>query len=376
MKNKLVKTALVLFIAAIALTLIILTRNVLIPFVVSVFFMYLLYPLVWQIEKRGVNRVFSILIVIVLAIVFLAGATLFTAIRFSNTSVDLVQLKEMVETKIDSVQHLLGARFGLNENSTEKYFNRITDNLFSSWEKSMGNFFSATTTIIFQIGILPVFTFFLLYYRTKLAYFILRFSSRENRLKSLCIMREISNIATRYMGGVLMVVLILALLNSLGLYIVGVPHAIVLGILAALLNLIPYIGTFIGGLIPVLYVFFTFSNPFETVIKVIILFVIVQFTENNILTPNIVGNNVRLNPLAIILSLLLANLVWGVAGMLIVVPCLAMAKIVMRNIDELKPFAYLISDRGMDKYRLDLKILRKFKNKDKHESENGISADN
>ena len=84
------------------------------------------------------------------------------------------------------------------------------------------------------------------------------------------------------------------------------------------------------------------------------MFVVVQFIENNLLTPNIVGNSIKINPLAIILSLLFANIVWGIAGMLVVVPVLATVKVVMRNIDGLKPYAFLISDRGVEKYKIKL----------------------
>ena len=116
-----------------------------------------------------------------------------------------------------------------------------------------------------------------------------------------------------------------------------------------------------GGLIPILFVFFAVPDPVSMVFQIIILFAIIQFTENNLLTPNIVGNNIKLNPFAIIVGLLIANLIWGVAGMLIVIPTMAILKIVMRNIDGLKPYAYLISDRGTEKHSFNFaKIKDKF----------------
>jgi predicted PurR-regulated permease PerM len=200
-----------------------------------------------------------------------------------------------------------------------------------------------------------------MFYRTKTAYFIFKITGRKNKPITLGILREISKVTGKYLGGILLVVLILAVLNSIGLLIIGVPNAILFGSLAALLNLIPYFGTLLGGLIPILYVFFAVSDPFGMVVKIIILFAIVQFTENNLLTPNIVGNNIKLNPFAIIIGLLIANLIWGIAGMLIVVPVMAILKIIMRNVDGLKPYAYLLSDRGTEKYSFNFsKIKTKF----------------
>lgn len=225
------------------------------------------------------------------------------------------------------------------------------DKLFSSLQSQAGSIFSATTSTIFQIVILPVYTFFILFYRTKTAHFIFRLAGRKNKPKTLQILREISKVTTKYISGLFIVVFILALLYSTGLYIIGVEYALIFGILSALLNLIPYFGTLLGGLIPILYVLITSPKPFQTIFQIIILFIIVQFLENNILTPNIVGGNIKINPLAIILNLLLANMIWGIAGMLVVVPCLAIAKIIMRNIESLQPYAFLLSDRGVEKYQ-------------------------
>ena len=356
MKNQLLlKSALTLFIIAIFLLGIILAKDILIPFAVSIFFAYLLYPLVATIEKWGVQRGLSILLVILMAILLVGGAGLFLSAKLSNMTINFTELKEQFDTKAESIQHVLENRIGVNAATMDHYMSRASESFFKSWESEVGGFFAATTTTIFQIGLLPVFTFFLLFYRTKTAYFIFRLVGHENKLKALHIMRQVSTVTTKYMGGLLIVVFILAILNSTGLLIIGVPNALAFGVLAAVLNLIPYIGTFIGGLIPVIYVLITSAHPFHTILQIFILFSIVQFLENNLITPNIVGNNIKINPLAIILSLLLANMVWGVAGMLIIVPCLAILKIIMQNIDELKPFAYLISDRGVSKHRLSIK---------------------
>ena len=363
MKNQLlIKTALILFIVSIFTLGIIMAKDILIPLAIGFFFAYLLYPFVWIFERRGIHRGISIFLVLFVTLLIVGGVTLFLSVKLSNMNIDLAELKEQVDSKADSLQHVLEAKLGLNANTMDYYLGKASENIFSSWESEIGSFFTATTTTIFQLCILPVFIFFLLFYRTKTAHFIFRLVGRKNKPKAVRILREISTITTKYMGGLLIVVLILAVLNTTGLYIIGVPHALVFGILAAVLNLIPYFGTFIGGLIPVLYVLFTSPHPFQTVLQIFILFIIVQFLENNLLTPNIVGNNIKINPLAIILSLLVANMIWGVAGMLIVVPALAIVKIIMRNIDDLKPFAFLISDRGVEKHRIRFKQFWK-KNK-------------
>lgn len=358
MKNHiLLQTALSLFILSLFVLFLILAKDILVPFAISIFFAYMLYPMVWAIERRGVHRGLAIILVILITLLILGSAGLLLSAKLSNMTIDFEQLKEEVDGKIEYVQTILETRIGINASTMDHYFSKATDSLFSSWESQVGSLFTATTTTLFQIGLLPVYTFFLLFYRTKSAYFIFRLAGREHKAKTLHILREVSTVTTKYMSGLLIVVLILAILNTTGLFIIGVRHALVFGILAALLNLVPYIGTFIGGLIPIIYVLLTSSSPFQMMLQIFILFSIIQFLENNLITPKVVGNNIKINPLAIILSLLLANMVWGIPGMLIVVPCLAILKITMRNIDGLHPFAYLISDRGVAKHNVSLKKM-------------------
>ncbi|QIA09315.1 AI-2E family transporter [Draconibacterium halophilum] len=336
------------------MTFIILTKNILIPLVLAMFFSYLIYPIVWRIERWGVNRAISILMVLLVVIIFIGGIALLFSLKASTVDFDFNDVKEQFASKSLSIQNLLTDKLEIDASTVDYYLNQTAENFINTWQSGIGNIFTATTTTIFQIGILPVFTFFLLFYRTKTAHFILRITPKDKKFVTLTILREISTVITKYLGGLFLVVAILAVLNSVGLLIIGVKHALVLGVLAALLNLIPYIGTFLGGFIPFMYVFFTYPHPLATMLKVVALFIIIQFVENNLLTPNIVGNSIKINPLAIILSLLFANIVWGIAGMLVVIPVLATLKIIMRKIDSLKPYAFLISDRGTEQHRLKL----------------------
>ena len=361
--SSLVKVGMFLIIIVIVIAFLIIAKNILIPFAVSIFFAYLIYPLVAWIEKKGVHRAVATLSVLVVFIIVILGAMLPIVIKISNMPVDLIEIKENFDNKSHELQQSLQEKTGINAKTMDNYVDKASESILSSWQSKMGDIVAATTTTLFQIGLIPVFVFFLLYYRTKTAYFVFRLVGKKRKRLSIYILKEISTVSTKYLSGILIVVVILSVLNSLGLYIIGVPHAIVFGIIAAILNLIPYIGTVFGGLIPLLYVLFTEPNPNALMIKIVILFVIIQFTENNLLTPNIVGDSIKINPLAIILSLLLANMVWGIPGMLIVIPVLAILKVIMRNIDELKPFAYLISDRGLEKQKIDFKFFTKIKNK-------------
>jgi predicted PurR-regulated permease PerM len=362
-KDTLIKTASVIFIIAAFIFFLIVAKNILIPLAFGALFAYLLYPFAWRLEKLGIHRTFSILIVILLSLAVVGVITFFFAVQISNIQIDLHEIKNKLVEETGSPEEKIEQKFGINMRTMDYYIDSVFNSIISGGDGET-SIFSTTTTTLFQIGILPVFVFFLLFYRTKTAFFIFRLAGRRRKKKVLGILRDITTVTTKYLGGLLAVVAILAVLNSTGLIIIGIPHAIVLGVAAAILNLIPYFGTLIGALIPMLYVIIAMDDPFSIVIKVIVMFIIVQFLENNIITPNIVGGNVRLNALTVIIGLLIGNLIWGLPGMVVIIPFIAILKIIMKNIEGLQPYAYLLSSKGLGKHKIDyLGSILKLKNK-------------
>ena len=361
------KIALSLFIFSVVIAILVLAKVVLIPMAISVLLTYLLYPLTMKIERWGVHRGVSISIVMLTTLMLFGSAVFFVSVKASNTALNVELLKEQINKRSDSIMIRMETDLGLNKNTIEAYVKKGTSKITSSLQEKNGGIFSKTTTTLFQIALLPVFIFFFLFYRTKTAYFIFRLVGRQKRQATLKVLKEVANVSTKYLTGELLVILVLSVLNTIGLYIIGVPNGIIFGILAAILNLIPYLGMFMGNIITIVYVLFTVPDSSGMAVQVFFLYTFIQFLENNVITPNIVGNNIKINPLAIIIGVLLANLVWGVAGMLIIIPFLAILKIIMRNVDDLKPFAYLISDRGTENQKMHItwwgKLKSKFKKK-------------
>ena len=359
----LIKVSLVLFITTILLIFVIVTKDVLFPFCISAFLSYLLYPLVWKLERYGVNRIIAILLVLLITIVLILTLVFVLSSRIGSIQIDFSAIKMQFDEKIDRLLLWVESTLDIQVTTIDDFVGEVSGILFSSGQAAFGKIFSATTSTIFAVVMLPVYIFLLLYYRAKTAKFIFMLSGRKNKAKALKILRQVSMVTTKYMGGLLIVVFILAVLNTIGLYIIGVPHALMFGVFAAFLNLIPYVGTFIGGLLPILYILVSFSDPLSTMIQVLILFIVIQFIEGNFLTPRIVGGSIKINALAIIIGLFVGNMIWGLAGMLIIVPILATMKIIMENFDELKPFAFLIGDEGVSRDNFRWKWFHNLKRK-------------
>lgn len=333
-------------------------RNFLYPIFLGILFAYLLYPVAKYFEKLSIPRIPGILLSVILGIVILYGIIFFIYTQLRFLLKDLPALEAQAVKNIDTFFMQLESQFGAVSDASQSNFKRTISEFFQASTDNLDTILTATAQTAFVVFIMPVYIFFLLYYRNKYRDFILMILPEKGHQKTDAIIKDISIMIKKYMGGVFIVVLVLCVLNSLGLYIVGVKYWLLLGLIAAIWNFIPYFGTIIGFSFPLVMALLTGDGP-GTAIGVVIVFIIVQFLENNILTPNITGGQVRVNPFFIILSVLIAGLVWGIPGMFIVVPLMASIRIICEKVESLKPWAFLIGDSGTEKYAL---TTSKFKN--------------
>jgi predicted PurR-regulated permease PerM len=326
-------------------------RNFLYPIAFGFVLGYLLYPLATWLEKKGIPRILANFIIILSALALLAGLFL-TAYRIiSPLTIDLPKLVDRAVENLADMGAGLGRYFGFDPESTSELIRDRATSLFQEGGVQLQTFFNATANTVIAFGLLPVYLFLFLYYRTKFMYFILKLAGRSRRKETVTMLREIAQVMVRYLGGVFIVVFILFFINSVGLLIIGMPFAIPLGVTAALFNFIPYFGTLLGGLVPLVFAFIVEGDP-VLAFRVIILFIIIQFIENNILTPNIVGGNVNVSPFIVITGLVAASMIWGIPGMLLIVPFLASTRILFSHIDFMRPYAFLLGEEGTSKHSI------------------------
>lgn len=337
-------------------------QKLLAPLFLAALLSYLLFPIANFLEKRGVPRILANLASILVAILVLWGVIHFFSNQFSVFVDDFPQIRDQAITNLREVQQWLADTFDVSNSVVRDWIEeRINDITYV--ESTIRTVFRATTSMIVNVGLTPVYIFFMLYYRTKFHEFILRLApdDKEGRIRHM--LDEINLVATKYMTGVSTVMLILAVVHSIAFSVMGLRYPILLGVTAAFFNLIPYFGTLIGALIPLLFSLVAMDS-LDYALWLVIYFVIIQFVENNILTPNITGGYVSLNPFVTILSLIVGSMVWGVVGMFIIIPFVAMFRIFCAHFSYLEPVAFLLSDRGTEEHALTLdKIKSIFKKK-------------
>lgn len=341
-----------LFAFAVVIALIF-TKPLLVPLFWSILFAYLLYPAASKMESYNIPRIATNFILIISALIVFAAVIYGITLLAIAVTEDLPTLKQNFDHNITRLRWAIGRTFDV----TAEELDHITDQATSAIQ-FMSEFFTATANTILAIGLIPVYTFLLLFYRDKFRKFLSFIVPSEYEETVEKITTQAAEIVPRYLKGLFIVCIILVGLNTLGFYIIGVKYALLLGIVAALFNLIPYLGTVIGYGVVLLFVLAT-QTP-SLALGVIVQFIVVQFIENNILTPNITGGYVQINPLVTIFSLLAGGMIWGLPGLFMVIPYLAMLKIVCENISSLKPVGFLLGTRGTERYSIDIRAVKRF----------------
>lgn len=334
-------------------------RNYLYPIALGILFAYLLYPLAYFLERRGLHRILSNLLSIVVGIAVVSFVTVLIYKQFQLFLTDLPSLKERAALNIHIIFKQIEMYFGVKAGDFESTAKNMVMELLSSPARNFSSTVGSTFTTFFTLFIMPVYVFFLLFYRNKFKQLVLMMVAEEKHELAQRIITDVSKVAVRYMTGIFIVVAILVVVNSAGFLIIGLHHALLLGLIAALMNFIPYYGTIIGYAFPLFFSMVVMDSPTYAFL-VLLQFIIVQFTENNILTPNIVGAHVNINPFMIILGITLGGFVWGLPGMFIAVPVFAMLRVVGDHIDRLKPLAFLLGQEGAEEHSISAQKISNF----------------
>lgn len=350
----------VLLFGILFLYVLIVAREFLYPIFMSILFAYLLYPVEKLLEERGLPRILANFITVIAAMAIFIGALVLLYRQLIGFLGDFPSLQEEAMKNLDRLQQSIDRRFGESDPDDEHW---LQTQVSSGLELS-GNFLReilmATTGTIAKFGLMPVYIFLLLYYRNKFENFIYRQLPPVKHGKARQVIDQISHVTKHYMAGVVIVILILCVLNSAGLYLIGVEYALLLGIISAFINFIPYFGTLIGGAVPLLYTLLVQGDP-NKALMVVLFFLVIQFTENNILTPNITGSKVNINPMFTILSIIVGGMIWGLPGMFLGVPYLGMFKVYCDYTPRLEAWSYMLGTEGTEEHALTLdKIKRVF----------------
>jgi predicted PurR-regulated permease PerM len=318
-------------------------KSILLPLFFSITLAMLLLPVVNWLNKKGIRDVIAIIIALLLFILFTVGILFFLSSQIAGFLEDLPQIKEKLGQHLVTAQEWISNNLNISVGKQEEAAEQAKQSMQSSGTGGLGVVLMGIGSMLVNIILLPIYTFLVLFYR-KLIYKFFRgvFADRD-RDKVEEVLTESQTIVNGYMAGLLLEMAIVVVLNTAGFLIIGIPYAIFLAVLAAILNLIPYIGMLIASVI-CMAVTLTGSDNISDVIWTGLILIVVQFIDNNFIMPYIVSSKVKINALVSIIGVLIGGALAGVGGMFLSIPGIAILKVVFDRVDGLKPWGLLLGD--------------------------------
>jgi predicted PurR-regulated permease PerM len=323
--------------------------DILVPLAFAAFLAVLLNPLCNRLQRYKIPKGISIAIAMLVMILCVATVFYFLSTQIIQFGDSLPMLQKKFEEITIDLKNWIQGTFGVEITKQEQMLKDALNNSQAILGRTV-NSVLGTLAIVF---LLPVYIFLMLFYKALILNFLYEVFSEENSKKVSDVLSETKTAIQSYIVGLLIEMIIVAAMNSTALILLGVKYGILIGCIGAILNLIPYLGGIIAIALPVLMATVT-KDGYSTQLGVIVAYIVIQFIDNNILVPRIVSSKVQINALMSIIVVLLGNALWGLSGMFLSIPFVAVVKIVFDRIDDLKPWGKLLGDNIPTHHKGDL----------------------
>lgn len=315
-----------------------------VPIVFAALLAMLMAPVCRRFDSWGWHRALSSLGCILILVVVIVGIAFVVSTQISTFSENMSQIKSKGKEMLAQAQSRIEQEIGMTPEQQDKVVKEQAEKSNQQGPGVATKILSGIISTITGLVLSLVITFLMLYNKEQFETFFVRLYDDENTEKVKTVVGQITQVSQKYLTGRAISVLIIATMYSIGLLIVGIKNALLLAGIAALLTVIPYVGTVLGGLFPVAMALLT--EDVQTALWAAVVMVVIQTIDNYFIEPNVVGGEVNLNALWSILSILAGGMIWGVAGMIVFLPLFGIIKIICDHVAPLKPVGYLLGEPG------------------------------
>jgi len=317
-------------------------QNIILPLVFSVLVAILINPLVNFLILKRINKIIAIAIPLLIALALMGGIIVFFSSQFNSFTEALPQLRIKFNELLVQLVDWLHRNFNLSSERINEWISTKTAEQVDNSSKIIGSTVNRITQFFVLVLLVPVYIFLLIYYKPLLLKFISKLFPVDLHAEVVDVLREIKQLVQHYLVGLLLEMFIIAGLTSLGLFLLGIQNPVLFGVITALLNTIPYVGVLVANISFATIALIT-KSP-SSALFVLILYIVIQFIDNNIIVPRIIGAKVKINALATILTVLIGGELCGIAGMFLAIPVTAVFKVICDHIEPLEPIGYLLGD--------------------------------
>lgn len=315
----------------------------LIPLTFAAFLAALVRPLSDVLERTGMSRIISSLISTLVVFLVVGGLFFLLFYQLRLFAQDLPQIKSELESFLESFQQQITSMTGLTPEEQLQLWRERSASILETLENSLTNLLGNVLNASLKFLLVLVYLFLLLLYRQKFVDVAMMYVPEEKKENTQQILYKTSRVVHHYLWGRIKVMSILGAIYLVTFLLFDIRYTVLLTIFGALVTIIPYIGPFVSGILPVLFVI-VFGRSFSDVLFFAAVILVIQLIESYVLEPVIIGSEVQLSPLAVIIAIIIGGMIWGIAGMILFVPLFSILKILSDHSPNLKPIGYLISD--------------------------------
>lgn len=316
--------------------------SIIVPLVFATIIAIVLHPVVNRVTRLKMNRIVAIALVLAMAILLIAVFSGLMIRQVNHFGESWPILMEKLSGLMDKFISDAASFYEIKPEKIYGWFAVAKGQLLDKSSAAIGETLAIISNGLVALFLIPVYVFMILFYQPLLREFIHKLFSEDKKEKVGKIVSQIKVVLQQYLIGLIIEFVLVAMPNVVALLILGIDYAILLGILGALLNIIPYLGGIISVGLFMLVALIT-KDPIY-VVYVAATYTVIQFVDNNYIVPKIVASKIKINALFSIIVVLAGNALWGISGMFLSIPILAIAKLIFDHIASLKPWGFLLGD--------------------------------
>lgn len=321
----------------------ILGQQILVPMILGLLIAILLMPLCRFMEKRlRFPRGLASILVSILALAVIGGVIYMMSIEVAKLANDWPQFQKQFVVLTNDLQSWISRTFGVRRHDQLEYLNDTAKKSISTGTAILEKALASIGYVFMITGFTFLFTLFFLIYRTHLLKFLVASFSETYHKTVFDVIDNIQFMTKKYLVGLFFQMIIVTVLSFIAYTIIGIKYNFMLAILTGVLNILPYIGIFTALLIGALITFATSGT--SHVLFVVIAIGIIHAIDGNIIMPRVVGSKVKINSLIVIIGLIIGEMLWGIAGMFLTIPVLAIIKIIFDRVEGLQSWGFLMGE--------------------------------
>lgn len=318
-------------------------RSLFIPLSFALLISFILYPICKWMGKKGINFTVAILINLLLITLLMGGIIFLLFSQLNNFGAEWPLLQTKLIQSYQEFSGYLSTDWGITQAQQQLWLAQFSENSTAHLFGLVQQTISSSVVSLVLLLLIPIYSFLILFYRTRLLKALVLLLPASYQSGIIEIVQLAIHSYYGFIKGMLLVYLIVGVLNSVGLLMLGIPHAILFGCIAAILTFIPYVGIMAASLFPVTIAWVTYNSIWYP-LGVIAIFAIVQYLEANLIFPWAVARKLNLNTLMTIVAIIVGGILWGAAGMILFVPFAAILKLVAERIKGGEGLAVLLGD--------------------------------